>query len=85
MTYDKLFYDAWRPWALKLCDEWNFNANIPEIAEDIQLSGTKPGTKEFAVLKDVFNEYFGKDGNPPMISQFEAITQCMEHHSEVNS
>jgi len=79
MSYDKAFYDAWKPWALELCEEWNMNASIPEIAEHIKLIGKKSDTKEFAVLKDVFNEYFGKNGNPPMMSQFEAITQCLEH------
>jgi hypothetical protein len=79
MSYDKAFYDAWRPWALELCEEWNMNASIAEIAEQIQLIGKKSDTKEFAVLKDVFNEYFGRNGNPPMMSQFEAITQCVEH------
>jgi len=78
MTYSKEFYNAWRPWALELCEEWNMNANIPEIASKIREIKKGSDTKEFAVLKDVFNEYFGRNGNPPMIPQFEAITQCVE-------
>jgi hypothetical protein len=82
MTYDKAFYEAWKPWALKLCEEWNFNADIPEIARQIydqRIVGKRSDSKEFAVLRDVFNEYFGKDGKPPMISQFEAVQMCVEH------
>ena len=78
--YNKEFYDHWKQWALKRCEAWNFNADIPEIAKQIhEIDAIKSDSSEFAVLKDVFNEYFGKDGNPPVISQFEAITQCLEH------
>lgn len=81
MNYDKAFYEAWKPWALRLCKAWDWNDDIPEIARQIHdknIENLKSNTKEFAVLRDVFNEYFGKDGKPPTITQFEAITQCVE-------
>ena len=79
MSYNKDFYNAWMRWALELCEQWDMNADIPEIAQQIRKLGKKSNTKEFEVLKDVFNEYFSKDGKIPTITQFEAITQCVEH------
>jgi len=76
---NKEFYDRWKSWAWDKCEKWNWNASIPEIAIQLHGEGVKSDSDEFLVLKDVFNKFFGKDGKPPIISQFEAITQVIEN------
>ena len=56
--YNKELYDRWKPWALELCHKWNWACNIPEIAKQInEVEKLKSTSWEFAVLRDVFNEF----------------------------
>ena len=61
-------------WARALCEKWNWNADIAEIASELINQGVHPAGRRFDVLKDVFNEFF----NSPKMDCIEAVEQVME-------
>jgi hypothetical protein len=69
-----------RKWAAALCEEWNWNAGLMDIANDLQEQSIKSDSREFAELTEVFNDFFGDRGGPPQIDQIEAIKNILEHN-----
>lgn len=61
-------------WALALCEKWNWNADIAEIAEELIDLRVHPSSAKFAALKEVFNDFF----NHPKMDVIEAVEQVME-------
>ena len=61
-------------WARALCEKWNWNADIAEIAHELIDLGVHPAGRRFGVLKDVFNEFF----KHPKMDCIEAVEQVME-------
>ena len=61
-------------WAQGLCEKWNWNADVAEIAHELIEARVHPSGVRFAALKDVFNDFF----NHPEMDVIEAVEQVME-------
>lgn len=66
--------EAHRVWAKALCEKWNWNADIAEIAHELIDLRVHPDSVRFEVLKDVFNDFF----NHPKMDCIEAVEQVLE-------
>lgn len=62
-----------RQWAHARCECWNWNADVAEIAKELIDAGIDTDGHQFAVLCEVFNEFF----NQPKMEVTEAIEQIM--------
>lgn len=63
-----------RAWALELCNEWNWNADILWIATELRRQDIKSESREFEVLTKEFNKFF----NNPTIPLIEAVKVVLE-------
>lgn len=69
-----------RKWAADLCDRWNWNAGLMDIATELQSQDIKSDSREFAVLTEVFNDFFGDLSGPPKMDQMEAVKNILEYN-----
>ncbi len=70
-------------WAYDLCKEWNWNAGLMDIVQDLQSQGIKSDSREFDALSEIFNNFFGDphgSGNPK-IDTIEAVKNILEHNA----
>lgn len=65
---------AHRIWAKELCEKWNWNADVAEIAKELIDANVHPDSVRFEVLKDVFNDFF----NRPKMDCIEAVEKVLE-------
>jgi hypothetical protein len=65
-------------WALGLCEKWNWNANIAEIARDLIDADVSHDSVRFEVLKEVFNDFY----NTPKMDCIEAVEQVLENFGD---
>ena len=65
---------AHREWAEGLCEQWNWNADVAEMAHDLIRMRVHPDSVRFAVLKEVFNDFF----NHPKMDCIEAVENVLE-------
>ena len=65
-----------KKWANDLCNDWNWNAGIMEIAKELQDQGIQAESREFEVLTKEFNKFF-KNPEMPCI---EAVKNILEHN-----
>lgn len=65
---------AHQEWAKALCEKWNWNADIAEIAHELIDLRVHPDSVRFEVLKDVFNDFF----NHPKMDCIEAVQHVLE-------
>lgn len=63
-----------RAWARNLCEQWNWNADIAEIAQELIRQRVHPDSDRFAVLKEEFQRFFKQ----PKMDCIEAVEQVME-------
>lgn len=63
-----------RAWARSLCEQWNWNADIAEIAQELIRQRVHPSGDRFAVLKEEFQQFFKQ----PKMDCIEAVEQVME-------
>ena len=61
-------------WAKSLCEKWNWNADVAEIAHELIDLRVHPDSVRFEVLKEVFNDFF----QSPKMDVIEAVKQVME-------
>lgn len=66
--------EAHREWAKGLCEKWNWNADVAEIAHELIDLRVHPDSVRFEVLKDVFNDFF----NHPKMDCIEAVEKVLE-------
>lgn len=64
-----------KQWAVNLCEQWNWNAGIVEIAQELQDQDIHPESREFEVLTKEFNKFF-KNPEMPCI---EAVRNILEY------
>lgn len=65
---------AHREWAKGLCEKWNWNADVAEIAHELIDLRVHPDSVRFEVLKEVFNDFF----NHPKMDCIEAVEKVLE-------
>jgi len=65
---------AYRTWAKGLCEKWNWNADVAEIAHELIELRVHPDSMRFEVLKEVFNDFF----NHPKMDCIEAVEKVLE-------
>jgi hypothetical protein len=65
-----------RQWAINLCNDWNWNAGIMEIAKELQDQGIHTESREFEVLTKEFNKFFKK----PEMPCIEAVKHILEYN-----
>lgn len=65
---------AHRIWAKGLCEKWNWNADVAEIAHELIDLRVHPDSVRFEVLRDVFNDFF----NHPKMDCIEAVEKVLE-------
>ncbi len=46
--------------AAKRCEQWNWNANVPEIAKELMDEEMDPDSREFEIYGEEFVKFFGK-------------------------
>ena len=66
-----------KKWAINLCDQWNWNAGIMEIAQELQEQNITPDSLEFEALTKEFNKFFKK----PEMPIIEAIRNILEYNA----
>jgi len=67
-----------KKWAINLCDQWNWNAGIMEIAQELQEQNITPDSLEFeALATEAFNKFFKK----PEMPIIEAIRNILEYNA----
>lgn len=69
-----------KKWANELCDRWNWNAGLMDIATELQSQDIKSDSREFAVLSKVFNDFFCDRDGPPKLDIIEAVKNILEHN-----
>lgn len=65
-----------KKWAADLCEQWNWNAGIMEIAKELQDQDIRSESREFEVLTKEFNRFF-KNPEMPCI---EAVKHILEYN-----
>jgi hypothetical protein len=68
-----------KKWAVNLCDQWNWNAGLMDIATELQSQDIKSDSREFAALLEVFNDFFGDRDGPPKLDTIEAVKNILEY------
>jgi hypothetical protein len=64
-----------RQWAVNLCNEWNWNAGLPDIVRELQQQEIKSDSRQFQVLSEEFNKFFGN----PKLTVIEAVRNILEY------
>lgn len=67
---------ALKKWANELCEQWNWNAGIMEIAEELREQGIRTESPAFEVLTKEFNKFF----NHPEMPCIEAVKHILEYN-----
>ena len=65
-----------RKWARALCDEWNWNAGLPMIVEELGELEIRSDSRELKILQEEFNKFF----NFAESNQAELIKEFLEHN-----
>lgn len=65
--------DADKQWAHGLCEKWNWNADIAEIAQELIDLRAHPNGQRFAALKEVFQEFYKQ----PKMDVIEAVERLL--------
>ena len=63
-----------KEWARGLCEKWNWDVDVAEIAHELIEARVHPGSVRFAAMKEVFNDFF----HHPKMDVIEAVEQVME-------
>lgn len=63
-----------KEWAEGLCKNWNWNANVAEIAKEIIDMGITPDGYQWGVLRRAFLNFFPDHGE----RDWETISQIIE-------